>query len=251
MNRMIHGLAVAALLSATPQHESLAAGHGAAHWGYTGEAGPAHWASLKPEFSTCGNGKNQSPIDLTGFIEAELQPIAFDYGTAATEVVNNGHTIQANYQPGSTITVDGHTFELKQFHFHSPSENTIDGESFPLEAHLVHADKDGNLAVVAVMFREGKANPTLAKLWQAMPEAAGKKTSLDHGVSVNGILPSSRDYYRFNGSLTTPPCTEGVEWLVMKTPMTVSTEQVRQFGHVMHHPNNRPVQPVNARPVLK
>lgn len=254
MNRIFHGLAVAALLSgcsAMPQHESPVAVHGAAHWGYTGETGPAHWASLKPEFATCGSGKNQSPIDLTGFIEAELQPIAFNYGTVATEVVNNGHTIQANYQPGSTITVDGHSFELKQFHFHSPSENTIDGESFPLEAHLVHADKDGNLAVVAVMFREGEANPALAKLWQAMPEKAGDKAGLGDGVSVNGILPASRDYYRFNGSLTTPPCTEGVEWLVLKSPMTVSAEQVHRFSHVMHHPNNRPVQPVNARPVLK
>ena len=254
MNRIFHGLAVAALLSgcsAMPQHESPTAGHGAAHWGYTGETGPAHWASLKPEFATCGSGKNQSPIDLAGFIEAELQPIAFNYGSTANEIVNNGHTIQANYQPGSTITVDGHTFELKQFHFHSPSENTIDGESFPLEAHLVHADKDGNLAVVAVMFREGDANRVLAKLWQAMPEKAGEKAGLGDGISVNGILPASRDYYRFNGSLTTPPCTEGVEWLVLKSPMTVSAEQVHRFSHVMHHPNNRPVQPVNARPVLK
>ncbi len=216
-----------------------------------GDAGPTNWAKLSPEFATCGVGRNQSPIDLTHLIEADLAPIGFDYSTKADEVINNGHTIQANYRSGSSITVDGHNFELKQFHFHSPSENAIEGESFPLEAHLVHADKNGNLAVVAVMFREGKANPTLERLWQAMPEEAGGKTSLGDGVSVEGILPASRDYYRFNGSLTTPPCTEGVEWLVLKTPMTVSAEQLHRFSHVMHHANNRPVQPVNARPILK
>ncbi len=252
---MKNQLAITALVASCISLSSLSAlasGHGSApHWDYDGAEGPAHWGELSPEFSVCASGKNQSPINLTGFIEAEMKPITFDYGTAATEVINNGHSIQANYQPGSSITVDGHSFELKQFHFHSPSENTIDGESFPLEAHLVHADKDGNLAVVAVMFRKGAANNTVGKIWAAMPAKAGGKNALAKPVSVNGILPENRDYYRFNGSLTTPPCSEGVEWLVMKTPMSVSAEQIKAFTGVMHHPNNRPVQPTNARPVLK
>ncbi|MGV6858112.1 MAG: carbonic anhydrase [bacterium] len=234
-----------------PTSDHAAPGHTKAHWGYSGEAGPSHWGSLDGAYTTCGTGKNQSPINLSGFIEADMMPIQFDYGTKAHEILNNGHTVQANYQPGSSITVDGHSFELKQFHFHAPSENTINGESFPMEAHLVHADKDGNLAVVAVMFREGEANHALESLWSSMPEKAGTTTALPAAVSVNGILPTNRDYYRFNGSLTTPPCSEGVEWLVLKTPVTASAAQIEHFSHTMHHPNNRPVQPVNARPVLQ
>jgi carbonic anhydrase len=147
--------------------------------------------------------------------------------------------------------VVGRTFELKQFHFHSPSENTINGKHFPLEAHLVHADKDGNLAVVAVMFREGAANALLAKLWEKMPGKAGDKNALRAGVGVSQMLPAERDYYRFNGLLTTPPCSEGVWWLVIKKMATASKAQVEQFSRVIGHPNNRPVQPVNARVVLK
>ncbi|MFP7753741.1 carbonic anhydrase [Thermodesulfobacteriota bacterium B35] len=224
---------------------------GGAHWGYTGDTGPAHWGTLKPEFEMCAKGVNQSPINLTGFIEAELEPITFNYSGLATEILNNGHSIQANYTAGSTITVAGKTFELKQFHFHSPSENTINGESFPMEGHFVHAAKDGSLAVIAVMYKIGDENEGMKKLWKQMPAKAGDKIAMASQVKADELLPKNRDYYRFNGSLTTPPCTEGVVWLVMKTPMTVSKEQVEQFTHVMHHPNNRPVQPVGARPVLQ
>ncbi|HFQ90073.1 MAG TPA: carbonic anhydrase family protein [Desulfobulbus sp.] len=230
---------------------SAFASEGAHHWGYTGDTGPAHWGSLKPEFEMCAKGVNQSPINLTNFIEAELPPITFNYSGLATEIVNNGHSIQANYTAGSTITVAGKTFELKQFHFHSPSENTINGQSFPMEAHFVHAAKDGSLAVIAVMFKIGPENEAIKKLWKQMPANAGDKIAMASQVKADELLPKNRDYYRFNGSLTTPPCTEGVVWLVMKTPLTVSKEQVEQFQHVMHHPNNRPVQPVHARPVLQ
>jgi carbonic anhydrase len=194
---------------------------------------------------------NQSPINLTNYIEADLPAIKFDYKAGGNEVVNNGHTIQVNYASGSTITVDGQEFELKQFHFHTPSENNIDGKSYPLEAHLVHADKDKNLAVIGVMFEKGEENSALAQAWKKMPEKGGEKESLSENVAAEGILPTDRDYYRFNGSLTTPPCSEGVRWLVMKNPITVSEEQIEKFAHVMHHPNNRPIQKVNARPVLK
>ena len=156
-----------------------------------------------------------------------------------------------NYAPGSKISVDGHEFELKQYHFHAPSENHINGKSYPMEAHLVHADENGNLAVIAVMFVDGGANEVIAKAWSHMPSKAGATRSLSSDVSAEGILPANRDYYRFNGSLTTPPCSEGVWWLVMKKPVAVSKAQIEKFSQVMGHPNNRPIQPLNARPVLK
>jgi carbonic anhydrase len=220
------------------------------HWGYSGEAGPDNWAKLSPEYSACA-GKNQSPINLTGFIEAKLKPIAFDYKGGSAEILNNGHTVQIGALPGSSILVDGIQFVLKQFHFHAPSENLINGKSFPMEAHLVHADKDGNLAVVAVMLTEGKANKTLEKAWAQMPKNEGDTLSLSPDISPLGILPRNREYYRFSGSLTTPPCSEGVRWLVMKHPISASKKQIDEFAHVMHHPNNRPLQAVNGRPVLK
>jgi carbonic anhydrase len=221
------------------------------HWGYTGHGSPEHWGDLSPEYATCSTGKNQAPVDLHGFIEAELNPLTIQYQAGGTEVVNNGHSIQVNYNPGSTLDVDGHVYELKQFHFHTPSENTIDGKSFPMEMHLVHLDQDGNIAVIGVMFNEGAENAELAKAWSVMPKEQDQKAAPAATLDANALLPANRDYYRFNGSLTTPPCTEGVTWIVMKEPLTVSAEQVEAFAHVMHHPNNRPVQPLNARPVLK
>ena len=223
----------------------------AQHWGYSGEAGPENWGKLDAKYVMCALGRNQSPIDLKDFVEADLQSMKQDYKAGAAEVINNGHTVQVNYAPGSTLTVSGRTFELKQFHFHAPSENRIGGKQFPMEAHLVHADKDGNLAVVAVMFEEGAANPLLNNVWKAMPAKAGGKAALPAGLSATGLLPSSTDYYRFNGSLTTPPCSEGVWWLVVKKPATVSKAQVDQFSKTLGFANNRPVQPANARPVLQ
>jgi carbonic anhydrase len=205
---------------------------------------------LSAKYRGCG-GKNQSPVDLSHFIKADLKPIRFHYQAGGNAVLNNGHTIQVSYAPGSTIELDGHTFELKQFHFHAPSENHINGKPYPMEAHLVHADKDGNLAVVAVMFEEGKENQALSPAWAKMPEKAEGKEALPEPVSAEGLLPADRGYYRFDGSLTTPPCTEGVWWLVMKQPVSASKEQLERFAHVMHHPNNRPIQALNARPVLE
>ena len=221
------------------------------HWGYSGHEGPEHWGNLSPEYRICASGKNQSPINLSGFVEADLKPIAFDYRKNGKEILNNGHTVQVNLAPGSTFAVEGHAFELKQFHFHAPSENHINGTSFPMEAHLVHADTDGNLAVVAVMFEAGDLNKVLAKAWSKMPENAGDKHDLPSNISAEGLLPSDRDYYRFNGSLTTPPCSEGVWWLVMKKPVPASKTQIERFQRVMQHPNNRPLQKKNARPVLQ
>ena len=230
-----------------PDTKSHAAGK--AHWSYSGATGPEHWAELSPKFADCA-GRNQSPIDLSTFIEAELEPIKFTY-SMGSEVINNGHTIKVSSDSGGRIEVDGNSFRLLQYHFHAPSENHIKGESFAIEAHLVHADGKGNLAVVAVMFEEGPENPILSRICQIMPKRSGDKKSLSASVQPYKLLPSDRSYYRFNGSLTTPPCTEGVRWLVMKEPVKASARQIRKFEQVMGHPNNRPVQPLNSRAVLK
>ncbi|MGF1642530.1 MAG: carbonic anhydrase [Thiotrichales bacterium] len=221
------------------------------HWSYDGEAGPPNWATLTPKFATC-SGKNQSPINLAGLIEAELPPLELNYGSGASkDVENNGHTIQVNFTDGNAIKLDSVWFSLQQFHFHAPSENHINGKAFPMEAHLVHKDDSGNLTVVALMFEEGEANSELEKVWAEMPANANTVIPLDSKVNVSALLPENLDYYRFNGSLTTPPCTEGVRWVVMKNPVAASEAQIEKFAHVMHHPNNRPLQATNARPVLQ
>jgi carbonic anhydrase len=188
---------------------------------------------------------------LTGFIEAELEPIQFDYTGLVTKIQHNGHTVQAAYSAGSFITVNGRQFELRQIHFHTPSEHQLDGKQFPLEAHLVHADAKGQLAVIAVLSSLGAENHDLKKLWQQIPQEIGQEEGMATQVRADHLLPENREYYRLNGSLTTPPCTEGVLWLVMKNPVAVSEEQVKQFSEVMGHPNNRPAQPLNARVVLQ
>ena len=222
----------------------------APHWEYSGEAGPAQWARLTPEFGQCA-GSNQSPVNLSGLVEAELAPLQFHYLPGGKTLVNNGHTVQVNYAPGSSLELDGMHFELKQFHFHAPSENLIEGRSYPLEGHLVHANAEGELAVVAVMFEAGSANPALSLAWQALPTKAGETRALKEAISAEQLLPAQHDYYRFSGSLTTPPCSEGVRWLVMKQPVQVSQAQIDAFKAVMHHPNNRPVQPLHGRLVLE
>ena len=247
-------LAVIALLTVFASDaaaEAPAHGQHAAHWGYSGEVGAERWATLDAAYVVCGTGVNQSPIDLDGLIDAELAPLSLDYGPAVTDIVNNGHSIQVGYGAGSALTIEGRSFELKQFHFHSPSENTIDGKHYPLEAHLVHQDANGHLAVVAVMFSEGSENAFLETLWKAVPAEAGQKGALPAGLSAASLLPSDQSYYRFNGSLTTPPCSEGVVWAVLKSPSGVSARQVEQFSAMLGFANNRPVQPRNARPVLE
>jgi carbonic anhydrase len=223
----------------------------AQHWSYEGEAAPQNWGKLDAKFALCATGKNQSPIDLGGFVEADLKPLKLDYKAGIADILNNGHTVQINYAPGSSLAVDARAFDLKQFHFHSPSENKVNGKQFPLEGHLVHADKDGNLAVVAVMFQEGAANALLTRLWEKMPNKAGDKSTLPTGLNVTQLLPKERDYYRFNGSLTTPPCSEGVRWFVMKKTATASKAQIEQVSKSISGANNRPIQATNARSVLQ
>lgn len=229
-----------------------ASGQSHSHWTYSGETGPAQWGGLAPEYAACSEGRSQSPVNLTGMMEANLPAIKFSYDAVKLHIVNNGHTIKADYGDGSGIKVEGHDYKLLQFHFHSPSENRINGRSFPLEAHLVHADQDGNLAVIAVMFTQGQANRVLDKIWKYMPVKANATMDvINLTVNAMNLLPADKDYYAFEGSLTTPPCTEGVRWMVLKDPVTISAEQIREFQQTMHHDNNRPVQPLYGRTVYK
>lgn len=221
------------------------------HWSYEGETGPDHWGELTPEFRTCATGNKQSPINLSNMKSKEHTPIEFHYAPGGVEIVNNGHTIQVNYKKGNSIDVEGHTYELKQFHFHEPSENTLEGKSYPMEAHFVHADKEGHLAVVAVFFEEGQMNQELQKAWDFMPTHTNEKNKIGESVDAYILIPQNHDYFTFDGSLTTPPCSEGVLWLVMKGHDMASREQLEKFSVTMHHPNNRPVQPLNGRDIFQ
>ncbi len=226
-------------------------GHGdKPHWGYVGEGGPAHWGDLNSEYAACKEGHSQSPIDITGALDIDQPPIQFSYQAVPLHLVNNGHTIKITYAPGSTITVNGQTYKLLQFHFHSQSENAVNGRLFPMEAHLVHADENGKLAVVGVMFEDGAANPFVEELWKYMPALANSTMNVSNeSINVMNMLPVNKDYYSWEGSLTTPPCTEGVKWMLLKEPVTISEDQVKKLQMVMHGGNNRPVQPLYGRTI--
>jgi len=240
-------VAISLMTSVSMANEHSEEGH---HWGYTGHNSPESWASLSPKNKMCGLGKNQSPINIITTLHTDGDKLKISYNGSSDSIIDNGHTIEVKMGDNNTFRLHGMIFSLKQFHFHSPSENRINGKSFPLEAHFVHTDKDGNLAVVAVMFEYGKENKTLAKIWNTMPAKEGEENKLNLKEVASELLPKSMEHYYFNGSLTTPPCTEGVRWIVLRNPVTVSKEQVEKFLKVMKHTNNRPVQPLNARVVV-
>lgn len=221
------------------------------HWAYEGKEGPENWAKLSPEFATCDAGRNQSPINVEGSTHAAIKALKAIQKFQAKDIFNNGHTVQINFKEGNMLALDNGAFQMKQVHFHAPSENTIHGKSFPLEAHFVHADAKGNLAVIGVMFTEGKSNPALAKLWEQLPEEEGEPIALKNRVMPSELMPDNKTYYRFSGSLTTPPCSEGVRWLLMKNPITASKEQIDAFKKAVHHSNNRPVQALNGRVIIE
>ncbi|WP_145573267.1 carbonic anhydrase [Yersinia alsatica] len=220
-------------------------------WGYEGKEAPENWGKLSPEFHMCQDGQNQSPVDIHGALHSNLAPLVVQYITEPQNIINNGHTLQINVAKGDTIEIDGELFTLQQFHFHVPSENEINGQQFPLEAHLVHMNDQGELLVVAVMFNVGAANPELNKAWGQIPEKLNQQVALKEALNLNALLPTDKHYYRFSGSLTTPPCSEGVRWLVMKNPLTVSAEQITQFKSAIHHDaNNRPIQQYHGRVIV-
>jgi len=220
----------------------------APHWGYEGHAAPAKWGDLQPDFATCKLGAEQSPIDIRGAAKADLPALGLAYTPGAAEVVNNGHTIQVNLSAGGTATLPTGAYQLLQFHFHTPSEEKIAGKSYPLVAHLVHRNAEGKLAVVAVLFKEGKENAALAPVFAAMPSKAEDKASLKDGFNASALLPAKLGYYAFVGSLTTPPCSEGVRWQVLKDPVEISKAQLASFRK-LYAMNARPVQPLGKRVV--
>ena len=220
----------------------------AEHWSYAGHGGPANWGELEPAFATCKLGHVQSPIDIRGAKVADLPPIKFDYRPSPLHVIDNGHTIQVNYAPGSSIDVGGARYELVQFHFHKPSEEKIDGKSHAMVAHLVHRDADGKLAVVALLIDQGGASPTIDTIWKNLPKEKEKEISADATVDAANLLPGDKGYYTFQGSLTTPPCSEDVRWFVLKTPVKIAEAEITAFGK-LYPMNARPTQPLNGRAI--
>jgi len=233
------------------EHKVEHAEHHAKHWAYLGQVGPKHWSELNPKFNMCSEGHQQSPINVVATKDTELKALDLNYTAGSKSIINNGHTVQVNINDGSVFKIDGADYKLKQFHFHVPSENNINGNAFPLEAHFVHATDDGKLAVVAVMFEEGEENPVLAKIWKRLPNLkVGEEAKCGLSVDeVKALMPENKDYYKFKGSLTTPPCSEDVKWHVYKHPLKVSKAQVIEFFTQFGFPNNRPVQPSNKRDI--
>lgn len=209
-------------------------------WGYAGAVGPAHWAELDPEFSRCARGSRQSPIDIQGGIEVDLDPIAFDYHASGFRVVDDGRTVRVDVDAGNAIEVLGRRYELQQFHFHRPAEERIDGRPFAMVAHLEHRSADGRLAVVAVLLEPGSANPAVQAVWNNLPLEKGEPVVARKRLEPGALLPEEHAYYTYMGSLTTPPCSEGVLWMVMRQPVQLSAAQIAIFARLY---------PMNARPL--
>lgn len=209
-------------------------------WTYEGAHGPGHWAQLAPENALCGSGQRQSPIDITDGIQVDLDAVQFDYRPSGFRVVDNGHTVQVNVAPGNSIEVLGRHYELVQFHFHRPSEERIDGKPFDMVVHLLHRSADGRLAMIAVLLEQGSAQPVVQAVWNNLPLEKGDEVAAKGPIDVSALLPGDRRYYTYMGSLTTPPCSEGVLWMVMKMPVQISPEQLAIFARLY---------PMNARPI--
>jgi carbonic anhydrase len=224
-------LLAAASIPPAPRHSN--------HWSYEGETGPANWGKINSDWAKCGTGTRQSPIDLRDGMKVDLEQIVFDYRPSGFNVVDNGHTIQVAVGMGNYITVQNRTYELVQFHFHRPSEERINGKGTEMVVHLVHKDAEGKLAVIAVLLERGLPNSMIQTVWNNLPLEKNDTATPSVALDVNEILPARREYFTFMGSLTTPPCTEGVLWLVMKNPMPASPAQMALFSRLY---------PLNARP---
>jgi carbonic anhydrase len=247
--------------AATPQATTRPSGPpaGAPAWHYEGSEGPVNWGKLAPAFAACGEGRSQSPIDIVkpsrgaapearlALPPAQLRIVHHEH---LADGINNGHTIQINYAGADTLALGDAKYSLAQYHFHAPSEHTVDGKHVPMEMHLVHKAGDGKLAVVGVFIREGAHNKAFDPVWSNLPAQKGVETHYPMvTVDVDALLPSVRSSYRYDGSLTTPPCSEGVKWVVMTTPIELSREQIGAFTKLITG-NNRPTQPLNGRPVI-
>lgn len=216
------------------------------HWSYEGEAGPAHWARLRPDYAACASGKRQSPIDIRDGIRVNLEAIRFDYKPMQFRIVDNGHTVQVNLGDGSSLTVMGKRYALQQFHFHRPSEERVNGRGYDMSVHLVHRNDEGQLAVLGVLLEKGTEHPLIQTLLNNLPLEQDIEMAPEEAIDPGKLLPENRAYWTYMGSLTTPPCTEGVLWMVMKQPLQVGSEQVAIFSRVFRN-NSRPVQALNGR----
>ena len=237
---------VAAALMVLAGCAAHAQGHGP-HWVYKGAHGnPAQWGELDPAFEACAKGQAQSPIDISKPVKAELPALTFAYGSAAPTLVNNGHTIQVNLPAGNNLQIGDQSYELLQFHFHTPSEETVAGKHAAMVAHFVHRNAAGELGVVGVLLEQGKKNSAFEGIFQHLPRPGEKLTVDDLTLDLAALLPTDRHYYAYEGSLTTPPCSQGVRWMVLKTPVKLGAEQIKAFRRLFSA-NARPVQPLNGR----
>jgi carbonic anhydrase len=234
-----------ATLAATPAAPVFAQSN---TWAYDGDTGPANWGKINASWTKCGTGNRQSPIDLRDGMKVDLEQIAFDYRSSGFNVIDNGHTIQVGVGLGNYITVQNRTYELQQFHFHRPSEEKINGRGTEMVVHLVHKDGEGNVAIIAVLLERGAPNGMIQTVWNNLPLEKNQAVTPVVALDVNDILPKKRDYFTFMGSLSEPPCTEGVLWLVMKQPMPASPAQMALFSR-LYPLNARPIQPGGGRVV--
>ncbi len=221
---------------------------GSPHWSYGGVDNPTQWGKLSNDFALCEVGRDQSPINIKNAVEDRPAKIDFDYQPSPLVVVNNGHTIQVNYAQGSTVTINGEKYSLLQFHFHTPSEHNINDKASAMELHLVHRNEAGKLAVVGVMLNQGKSNPLIAEIWKQIPAVGETNPVSDRLINAANLLPSKKSYFSYMGSLTTPPCSEGVSWNLFVEPITISQEQVETFAQI-YQVDARPLQSINGRTV--
>ena len=219
------------------------------HWAYMGIEGPEHWGMLTEEYMTCETGDRQSPIDISMAKHGQHHStLVFRYHPSQVHELNNGHTIQVSHVSGCEADLNDRTFKLRQFHFHAPSEHHIEDQAFPMEMHLVHQDNKGHVLVIAVMMKTDASNQVLGKLWDWLPQQMGKEISLPLELSIADILPTNTHHYSYSGSLTTPPCTEGVQWIILKEPMHIAEEDVKRFVQIIGY-NARPIQPLRNRQI--
>jgi carbonic anhydrase len=248
MNRR-HALKALAGLALCPICASAGFAADGAHWSYQGDSGPGHWGDIDAASKVCSAASQQSPIDITTSIKAQLPPLKIAWAKNADTIVNNGHTIQLNFEQGSTLTVGKDSYALLQFHFHHPSEHLIGGKSFPMEAHFVHRNFAGNLAVVGALMTAGRPNAAFGKIVATMPAHEGAPVNAAAGIDPNKLLPVLRGDYRYSGSLTTPPCSEVVDWLLLREPIQVAKADIDSFAK-LYPMNARPAQKDNRRFVL-
>lgn len=240
---------------AAGDHGGSDAEHGAArndvaHWSYEGDDGPAHWGDLSTENKACKTGPRQSPINLSGVASPRAVNLTLDYTSSPAKIQNMGHAIQVSPTDGGGVVMDGVRYKLVQFHFHTPSEHTIDGHRAAIETHFVHKNDKGDLLVIGVLSDVGVADPMLAPIWTWLPTDPGPAALIpDLLVNARDLMPATEEFYAYSGSLTTPPCTENVTWLVYASPLSISPEQVDAYQRLTG-PNARPIQQPQGRDIL-